>query len=142
MSWIIESTEGVFYDRMSNNLKDSKGYEIATIFEEEDGGLYISLAMPTNFIYEDGTVAVGWNGDDIHGATVIRREIEGGTLKYCENRFSDEYYQGIRFGEISIRITKVVGQIVPRKTIRIKRKNIFQRFFDTIWKIPVFAKEC
>lgn len=136
MPWMIEKVKGVRYDRMTNTLKDGKGYEIARIFEEEDGGLFISLAMPTNFIYENGVVAVGWNGDDIHVGTFIRldnTEGIGGTLKYCENRFSDKCYQGIGNEEISIRINIMEGYIIPPKTMRMKRRNIFRRFFEGLW---------
>ncbi|HBI17584.1 MAG: hypothetical protein UR60_C0026G0004 [Candidatus Moranbacteria bacterium GW2011_GWF2_34_56] len=142
MPWIIEKTKGVCYDLITNTLKNEKGYQIAVIYEDKNGNLFISQAMETNFVDEEGGVHAGWTGDENHIASHIRLENRGGVLKYCSNRFSDEYWRGIRDEEISIRITKVEGQIIPQKTRRIKRKSIFVRFFEKIFNISVPISEC
>lgn len=144
MAWVIEVKEekGIHYDPVTNTLKNEKGYEVATIYEDKNGRLFISQAMETNFVDEEGNVHVGWTGDENHMAAHIELESRGGTLKYCENRFSDEYWLGARDEEISIRITKIEGHIVPYKTRRIKRRNVFQRFLDWALSIPIFPEKC
>jgi hypothetical protein len=104
-------------------LRTSEGLFIASIYEDADGVLQISLDMNTNFKYEDFSHA-GWTGDENHMISSVWLKRGGGTLNYKYDRYTQNDGK-----KIIINILQINGVPVPKKIPR-GAKKFWKKLFN------------
>ena len=122
MTWTIKAGEYkklLSFDQGKSRLKFDLDF-VADIWTNK-GRLHIYLSENTNFLYENGKMAHGWNGDETHIGSIVRLEKGyGGTLLYLRHRH--DYDRSKPYKEIEIKIEAPCDTLSPDEIV-IKEKE-------------------